>query len=65
MWLPLGEATAEAADLLHEAGITARAFPPEGIRVSIGEEGSVDKLLTAASEIVRILPEGSPARRVG
>lgn len=65
VWLPLGDSTAEAADLLHEAGISARAFPPEGIRVSIGEAESVDKLLTAASEIVRILPEGSPARRVG
>ncbi|WP_307807410.1 histidinol-phosphate transaminase [Naasia sp. SYSU D00948] len=65
VWLPLGDATAEAADLLHEAGISARAFPPEGIRVSIGEAESVDKLLTAASEIVRILPEGSPALRVG
>lgn len=64
VWLPLGDATDAAADLLHEAGISARAFPPEGIRVSIGEEESVGKLLTAAGEIVRILPEGSPARRI-
>jgi histidinol-phosphate aminotransferase len=64
VWLPLGHQTEEVADLLHDAGISARAFPPEGIRVSIGEEESVDKLLTVTDEIVRILPEGSPARRI-
>ncbi|MCU1570297.1 MAG: Aminotransferase [Naasia sp.] len=60
VWLALGDRTGDAADVLHEAGISARAFPGEGIRVSIGEEGSVAKLLTAAAEIVRILPEGPP-----
>jgi histidinol-phosphate aminotransferase len=64
VWLPLGDATDEGAELLHGSGITARAFPGEGIRVTIGEEESVDKLLTAATEIVRILPGGSPARRI-
>ncbi|BDZ45347.1 histidinol-phosphate transaminase [Naasia aerilata] len=64
VWLPLGPATDEAAELLHAAGLSARAFSGDGIRVSIGEEESVDKLLTAAAEIVRILPEGSLARRI-
>ena len=64
VWLPVGPETEEVGDLLHDAGISARAFPPDGIRVSIGEEESVDKLLSVANEIVRILPEGSPARRI-
>ena len=64
VWLALGSATDQAADLLHEAGIAARVFPGEGIRVSIGEEGSVDKLLTAATEIVRILPGEGEERRI-
>ncbi|WP_307807054.1 histidinol-phosphate transaminase [Naasia sp. SYSU D00057] len=65
VWLAAGAGTEAVADLLHESGISARAFPPEGIRISVGEEESVDKLLSVASEIVRILPEGAPARRIG
>ncbi|MCU1437436.1 MAG: Aminotransferase [Naasia sp.] len=63
VWLDLGPDTGAAADVLHDAGLAARVFPGEGIRVSIGEEESVGRLLTAANEIVRFLPEGSPARR--
>jgi histidinol-phosphate aminotransferase len=63
VWLGLADATESAAELLHEAGLSARVFPGEGIRVSIGEEESVGRLLTAADEIVRFLSEGSPGRR--
>jgi histidinol-phosphate aminotransferase len=32
-------------------------FPPDGIRVSIGEPESVEKLLDAAAEVVETLTE--------
>jgi histidinol-phosphate aminotransferase len=55
VWLPTGAETSRVADVLTEAGIVARAFPPEGIRVSIAEEESVATLLRICSEVVRTL----------
>ncbi len=53
VWLPLGDGTAAADDVLHAHGITARAFPGDGIRISIGEEESVSRLLEAAAALPR------------
>jgi len=63
IWLPTGDATAWAAEVFAEHGIVARALAPEGLRVSIGEAGSVDKLLKAAAEVVTKLrtAPGQPA----
>ena len=55
VWLPTGPATAAAGEAFAAAGIVARVFPPEGIRVSIGEAESVASLLAVASEVVRTL----------
>jgi histidinol-phosphate aminotransferase len=55
VWLPTGEHTVAAAELLEAHGIVARVFAPEGIRVSIGEAESVDKLLAATAEVVATL----------
>jgi histidinol-phosphate aminotransferase len=55
VWLPTGEHTAHAAEVFERHGLVVRAFAPEGIRVSIGEAASVDKLLAAAQEVVRSL----------
>lgn len=55
VWLPTGPATAAAGEALAAAGIVARVFPPEGIRVSIGEAESVESLLAVAAEVVRTL----------
>jgi histidinol-phosphate aminotransferase len=41
--------------VLEAHGIVARVFAPEGIRVTVGEEESVDRLLAAADEVVRTL----------
>ncbi|MGN6327139.1 histidinol-phosphate transaminase [Pseudolysinimonas sp.] len=57
VWLPTGELTEAAAETLERRGIVARVFPPDGIRVSIGEEGSVDPLLRATAEVVAMLRE--------
>lgn len=55
VWLATGNATAEAAEAFTEAGIVGRAFPPEGIRISIGEEEAVATLLDTAARVVRTL----------
>jgi len=55
LWLPTGDETVWAAGVFADHGIVARALPPEGLRVSVGEAGSVDKLLKASAEVVRKL----------
>ena len=59
VWLPTGTRTAAAAELLEAGGIVGRVFAPEGIRVSIGEEESVEKLLRATAEVVSTLSSGA------
>jgi histidinol-phosphate aminotransferase len=65
VWLPTGRETTDAAARLAEAGLVVRAFAPDGIRVSIGEEEAMDTLREVCAEIVRALPAGHPARRLG
>jgi histidinol-phosphate aminotransferase len=55
VWLVTGEATTAAAEVLEKHGIVARVFAPEGIRISIGEPESVEKLLQATAEVVETL----------
>jgi histidinol-phosphate aminotransferase len=54
VWLPTGRQTAAAAQVFADHGIIVRALG-EGLRVSIGEPGSVDKLLSASAEVMRNL----------
>lgn len=54
VWLPTGEHTAEAAEIFLRYGLVTRALG-EGVRVTIGETASVDKLLKGAAEVVRTL----------
>lgn len=61
VWLPTGERTGDVAERLFDAGIVARAFPGDGIRVSVGEEESVDVLLTVLGELVGPSQEGPSA----
>lgn len=65
VWLATGQETAAANDAFFDAGLTVRAFPPEGIRVSVGEQESIEKLLQIAEDVVRNLPNGHPAKRLG
>ena len=51
IWLPTGAETAWAAERFADHGIVARALG-EGVRVSVGEAESVDKLLRAAEEVI-------------
>ena len=52
LWLPTGERTVAAAAAFEDAGIIVRAFPPEGIRISIGEHEAVGTLLETARSLV-------------
>ena len=52
VWLPTGDNTIAANELLEQGGIVARVFADEGIRVTIGEEASVGRFLDAAANIV-------------
>jgi len=61
VWLPTGEATAEVAERLFDAGLVTRAFAPEGIRISVGEPESVDTLLRILGELVPASQERHPA----
>ena len=56
VWLATGEHTAAAVQAFSAAGIVVRQLGIDGIRVSIGESRSVDKLLKVSAEIVRTLP---------
>lgn len=56
VWLATGDSTEYAAGVFERHGVVVRALLPDGIRVTIGEEASVDKLLSAAAEVVRNLP---------
>ena len=58
VWLPTGDETVTVAERLFEAGLVTRAFPPDGIRVSVGEEESVETLLRILSELVPASQEG-------
>jgi histidinol-phosphate aminotransferase len=51
VWLPTGDQTALAAGIFESHGIVVRALG-EGLRVTVGESESVEKLLRASSEVV-------------
>jgi histidinol-phosphate aminotransferase len=51
VWLPLGDRTAAADDVFHEHGVVVRAFPGDGLRISIGEQESVSRVLEAAAAL--------------
>ena len=55
IWLPTGELTDQAEEVFVRHGLIVRALG-EGIRISIGEAESVDKVLSAAAEVVAKLP---------
>jgi histidinol-phosphate aminotransferase len=62
VWLPAGDETMDAAARFDEGGIIVRPFAGDGIRISVGEHESVDKVLGIAASIVQTLPEGHPGR---
>jgi histidinol-phosphate aminotransferase len=53
VWFPTGERSAEALEIFRRHGIVARAYLPDGIRLTIGEAESVENVLAASDEIAR------------
>ncbi|MEN2738737.1 histidinol-phosphate transaminase [Microbacterium sp. X-17] len=62
VWLPAGAETTVVADAFEAAGLIVRGFAGDGIRVSVGEEESVERILGIAASVVRNLPEAHPGR---
>lgn len=49
-WLPLGDTSAEFAQVCGENALTVRAFPGEGVRCTIGETEGNDRLIKICAE---------------
>ncbi len=64
VWLATGPQTQQAAAAFERGGVIVRPFADDGVRVSIGEEESVETVLRIAASVVRALPETHPARRI-
>lgn len=45
VWLRLGDRTQEFVNACEEAGITVRAFPNEGVRISVAEQEANDRVI--------------------
>ena len=63
VWLPTGDETLTAAQAFDEAGIIVRPFAGDGIRISVGEAESVEKVLRIAASLVSHLPAGHAGAR--
>lgn len=62
IWLATGEYTDAAAQILWDAGLVARPFSGDGVRISIGERESLTPILDAADAILNLLPALHPAK---
>ena len=65
VWLAAGDETTAVAAMLEDDGIVGRVFAGDGIRISIGEEGSVERLLRSAARVVETLPGAVENARLG
>ena len=63
MWLPAGAETLAIAEAFDEAGLIVRPFAGDGIRISVGEEESVEKVLADRGIRCRRPPRGSSGAR--
>lgn len=55
VWFPTGTNTPAANEIFLAHGVVARALGTDGIRVSVGEAESVERILAASAEIIRSL----------
>ncbi|MHC2998184.1 aminotransferase [Microbacterium sp. HJ5] len=65
VWLPAGDETLAAAQAFDDEGIIVRPFAGDGIRISVGEEESVEKVLRIAASVLAGLPGGHRGAREG
>lgn len=62
VWLPGGDETMALAEAFDRDGLIVRPFAGDGIRISVGEEESVEKVLRIAASVVNDLPDGHRGR---
>lgn len=55
VWLPCGERTTEAAELLERHGLLVRPFAGEGLRATIAERAANDRLLALAPQLAALI----------
>lgn len=63
VWLPAHDETVAIAQAFDEAGLIVRPFAGDGIRISIGEEESVEHVLRVAASVLSDLPAGHRGAR--
>ncbi|ALJ18721.1 histidinol-phosphate transaminase [Microbacterium sp. No. 7] len=51
VWLPAGERTDDVAAAFDAAGLIVRPFSGDGVRITVGEEESLDRIVAAASSV--------------
>lgn len=51
VWLPAGERALEVATAFEDAGLIVRPFAGDGVRISIGEEESLDRIVEIAASV--------------
>jgi len=51
LWLPTGDATPAATEAFFDADIAVRPFGSEGIRITIGEEESLERILDVVASV--------------
>nr|WP_206686931.1 MULTISPECIES: histidinol-phosphate transaminase [Microbacterium] len=49
VWLPAGDRALEVAEAFAAAGLIVRAFAGDGVRITVGEEESIDRVVTTAA----------------
>ena len=57
VWLPTGARTAEVAAAFEAAELIVRPFAGDGVRISVGEHESVEKVLRVAASVVQTLQQ--------
>jgi histidinol-phosphate aminotransferase len=62
VWLPAGDESLAVAAAFEAGGLIVRPFAGDGVRISVGEEESVEKVLGIAASVVTDLPEGHSGR---
>ncbi|WP_040168080.1 histidinol-phosphate transaminase [Microbacterium gorillae] len=55
VWLPAGEATLAVAQVFEDGGVVVRPFAGDGIRISVGEDESLDVVTALAARALPLL----------
>jgi histidinol-phosphate aminotransferase len=53
VWLPLAERSAAFGEACQRKGVLVRAFPDNGVRITVGEDSANDAVLSVAAEFAR------------